>query len=218
MNQILPRLRELSPPGAAALRHRRFPYVLLLLIPSWASYLAFERPASGADSPFFFHIQDLSNDPLAMLPGFVVGPLLNTELDQTLLVTGQVLLFGIVVERRIGTVPTFALFWATSIIAATGAALIVHGAYGIAPDAEAVDRAWNRAYGGGSAAGFGLMGVFAATSRLPLLWIGVFTAWEASVWLLVLQNFTPAFHATAFYAAFLFAWYYWRPRFPTPPA
>ncbi len=179
---------------------RRFPWILLLLIPSWASYLLLERPESGADSPFFFYIPDLTQDPLAMLPGFIVGPLLNTQTDQTILVTGQLILFGVVVERRFGLGPALLVFWGTSIAAALGAGAIVTAAHAWFPDAAVVENAWGRAYGGGSAAGFGLLGVVAATSRLWWAWTAVFVLWEASIWYLILQNFTPAFHGSAFAA------------------
>jgi hypothetical protein len=93
----------------------------------------------------------------------------------------------------------------------------VHIAHAFYPDASIVESAWTRAYGGGSAAGFGFMGVLAALSTRPWAFIAVFVAWEASVWYLVLQNFTPAFHGAAFLAGYLAARYWWAPRERSEP-
>ncbi|HVL34831.1 MAG TPA: hypothetical protein VM489_04090 [Burkholderiales bacterium] len=39
----------------------------LLLVPSWASYFLFERDKFDTAHPLFFHIPDLTRDPLGVI-------------------------------------------------------------------------------------------------------------------------------------------------------
>ena len=199
MMQWLTRLRA-APIENLLLPGGRVPVVpLLVLLPSWISTILLDRPPRGDESLFFFYVTDLA-DPFTLLPGLAVGPLLNTALSQVLLVSGLVLFFGIPLERRLGAGRTLAIFWTASIAGSIGGAAMIHAAQALAPDATIVERAWDRAYGGGSAGGFGLMGAYAAGARSSMPWIALFAAWEVMAWYSVLQNLTPAFHVVAFAA------------------
>ncbi len=197
---------ESSPGAAGWLRWAHgFPLVLLLLLPSWATYATIERPAEGEDHLLFYSIPDLTRDPLTIPPALIFTPLVNTETDQLILVTVLISTFGVLVERRLGILPALAIFWGASTAAALGAGVILHALHPFLDHVHAIDEAWRRLFNGGSAGGIGLMGAYTALSPRPWLWLGVFGAWELGFWLVQLRNFTPTFHLIAFPTGYLLA-------------
>lgn len=192
-------------PSWRALRHT--PRVLLLLIPAWITVLTIDEPAAADAGPVFFRPSDIMGEPLSIIPALVIGPLVHLKLDQTLLVTGQLILFGIAVERRLTAFTAFAVFWATTAAGALAAGLLLHVLHAGFPDADSVTAAWERIYSGGSVGGFGLMGALAALSRRPWVLVAIYAAWELVAWYFVLRNFTPAFHGIGFVTGYAMVWY-----------
>lgn len=191
---------------------RGFPFILLLLVPSWITYLTVERQADTGEGRFLFYsIPDLIHDPLSIPPALLLTPLVNTETDQILLVTVLIATFGVAVERRLGITRSLGLFWGTSTAAALGAGVLLHALHPFLSDVHAIDEAWNRLFNGGSAGAIGLMGAFAATARWPLLWIGIFLAWELTFWAVQLRNFTAIFHLIAFPVGYLLVRHFFLP-------
>lgn len=183
---------------------RSAPLVLLLLVPVWITLHTVEDPEPAAASPVFFHPPDLVDDPVRVLPALAVGPLVHTKLDQTQLVTAQLVLFGIAVERRLGRLPAFGLYWGTSAAAAVFAGAVLLALDAAFPDTGAVSAALDRVYSGGSVGGYGLAGALAALLpwrwRLPL--VAAIVLWEFGAWYQVLRNFTPLFHGAGFVAGY----------------
>jgi hypothetical protein len=128
----------------------------------------------------------------------VVTPLVNTQIDQIILVTVLLAAFGMAVESRLGTWRALAIFWGTSGVAAIAGGVLLHVLYPMFPDVHTFGQGgWERVFNGGSAGGFGLLGAFAATSRRPMLWIGLFLVWEPLFWFFVSHDYTSAFHFIA---------------------
>jgi hypothetical protein len=200
---------------------RWFPVAILaLLVPSWASYLLIdERDDFDTENPLFFHVPDLSQDPLGVVFTLLVTPVVNTEGDQVILVTVLLLAFGTVVERRLGSLAALGIFWGASIVAAIVGGFILHLLHPTFAHLEVIDVGWRRVFNGGSAGGFALLGALAATSGRPWIWLGLFAIWEPGFWLLVSQDFTSVFHlvavATGFSAA---SWIIWARRKGGGPA
>jgi hypothetical protein len=191
---------------------KRFPFILLVLVPGWFTAILIDRETEDTDQLFFFHIPDLIENPLVIPVNLLVTPLVNTEIDQIILVTVLVGTFGVLVERRLGTLAAFAIFWGVTVVAAVGAGFLLHALYPMFPQVEVFDSGWNRVFNGGSAGGFGLMGAFAATARLPWVWLGIFFIWEPGFWILVSQDYTPAFHFLAITSGYAASRFYFRPR------
>lgn len=194
---------------------KSFPLIVLVLIPGWITALTINRDADDTSQLFFYHIPDLTDDPLLIPVNLITTPLVNTQMDQTILVTALVCTFGVLVERRLGTMAAFGLFWGTTIAAALAAGFLLHGLYPLFPDVQVFEDAWTRVYNGGSAGGYGLMAGFAATTRWPWMWLGIFFAWEPVYWLLVsgsLYTYTPTFHIMAVISGYLAGRFYLQPR------
>lgn len=181
----------------------RVPWIaVVVLLPSWFSWLVVDRDLHDTGHPLFYHIPDLTRDPLALLLNLTVTPLINTETDQILLVTVLIAGFGVAVERCLGTAAALGLFWGTSAAGALVGGLLLHLLYPLFPDVEAFQSGWNRVFNGASAGGFGLMGAHAATAARPVLWIALFCSWEPAFWFLVSRDYTSAFHMIAFTTGF----------------
>jgi hypothetical protein len=95
--------------GALSLLARCPLVVPVLLVPSWVTWLTIERDLHDTDHPLFYHIPDLTRDPLAVLVNLVITPLVNTETDQVILITVLIGTFGVMVERRFGAAAARAL-------------------------------------------------------------------------------------------------------------
>jgi hypothetical protein len=184
---------------------RRCPWVVpVLLVPSWITWLTIERDLEVTEHLLFYHIPDITRDPLALLLNLTVTPLVNTETDQVILITVLIGTFGVIVERRLGALAALALFWGTSAVGALGGGLLLHTLYPLFPEVHAfAEGGWYRVFNGASAGAFGFMGAYAAMARWPLLWIGLFCVWEPAFWLLVSGDFTSAFHILAFVTGFV---------------
>lgn len=178
--------------------------MLVLLALSWVTYFIFDRDEYATGHPLYFHAPDLTQNPLAVAPNLLVTPLVNTQTDQILLVSGLLLLFGTAVERRLGTAAALALFWVASSTAAVLGGLLLHPLYSHFPDVHMfADGGWYRIFNGGSAGGFALLAAYAALSPRPWLWVGLFLVWEPVFWLFVSGDFTSVFHFIAFVTGFL---------------
>lgn len=58
---------------------RRCPWVVpVLLVPSWITWLVVERDLEDTEHLLFYHIPDITRDPLAPLLNLTVTPLVNT--------------------------------------------------------------------------------------------------------------------------------------------
>lgn len=183
---------------------RRCPIiVLVVLIPSWISWFLLERDLHATGHLLYYYIPDLTQAPLRLLPNFVVTPFINPQTDQIIIVTLLIATFGVLVERRLGAVPAFWIFWGTSFAAALGSGILLHILYPLFPDVPAfAEGGWYRVFNGASAGGFGLMGAYTALSPRPGLWVGAYGLWEASFWLITSGVFTTAFHLIAFVTGF----------------
>lgn len=203
-----------TPRAPARARRLYFPVVIpVFLAISWALYFLMAEPAggplAGEMDRFLYRVPDLTGNPLRVLGTFVTAPFLNHATDQIVYATVMLVLFGLSVEVRYGPLVTIALLFGTTVVAALVAGVLLHIIYPDISDAEMFSRAWERTYGGASAAAVGLNGVFSATfrprgqRRWTWLALAVFIAWELSVWWFYLQNYTPFFHLTALLAGFL---------------
>lgn len=182
---------------------RVLPFTAGYLIVAWLAAFLVRRPETGAESLLFFHVPDLSADLLRGLAALFTAPWLNAGPVQLLYVTGLLLIFGTLVESREGTVRTATLFFAASAIAAIVAGTLLHVLYPAVLDTPTLESAWTRAWGGGSAGAFGLVGATAARSPRPAAFLGLALLWEMNVWYWRLQNYTPVFHVAALGAGFL---------------
>jgi hypothetical protein len=157
-----------------------------------------ERDLRATDHLLFFYMPDLLERPLRLIPNLVITPLVNTETDQLMLVTALILVFGTLVERRLGLVVALAVFWGTSAVAAIGGAALFHLVEPLAPAFRPIASAGERVFNGASAGGYGLLAAFASTTARPWIWVGLFGAWESAVWWLGgALEYTPVFHVLA---------------------
>jgi hypothetical protein len=179
--------------------------VILLLIPSWISFqLIDERDDFDTENPLYLHVPDITQDPLQVLISFVLTPVINTEGDQILLVTGLIVIFGTFVEKRLGPWRMLAIFWGASISGALLGGLLLHVLYPLFPDVEVFHTGWRRVFNGGSAGGFGLLAAFAATSkRWWWIWVVLFAVWEPTFWATISHDYTSVFHIIAFITGYL---------------
>ncbi|QKT03909.1 rhomboid family intramembrane serine protease [Ectothiorhodospiraceae bacterium 2226] len=199
---------------------RRTPVVVwVLLVPSWVTALIMDRDEFATDHLLYYHIPDLTEAPLRILPNLFVTPLVNTQVDQVILITILIGTFGVLVERRLGALAALAIFWGTSAAAALGAGVLLHLLYPLFPDVHTFgEGGWYRVFNGASAGGFGLMAAYAALSPRPWLWIGLFALWEPTFWLLVTNDYTFAFHFIAFTTGFVGVRLYQRRQRRSAPA
>jgi membrane associated rhomboid family serine protease len=187
--------------------------ILLLLVPSWLTYLLVERDELDTGHPLFFYPPNLTQDPAAVLVNLLVTPIVNTQTDQILLVTGLLLLFGIRVEWQYGTRATLGIFWLATAVAAVFSAALLHVLYPLFPDVYMVaEGGWYRVFNGGSAGSYALLAAYSVTSPRRWLWIGAFVLWEPGFWLLITGDYTPVFHISAFLTGWLAAWWLIRRR------
>jgi hypothetical protein len=181
--------------------------VLAYLLIAWPLYFATRRDRPLIDR-FSFRIPELRTNPLRALGTLFSAPFFNHHLDQMIYSTALLALFGLAVERAVGTRRAVCAFAASNLVAAVGAGLVIHLAHARFPAWPPVRSAWARAYSGASAGGVGLAGVAAARSPWPYPALAVMAAWETGNGLLYLRNCTPAFHlfalATGFAAGRLF--------------
>jgi hypothetical protein len=154
-------------------------------------------PATGEESVLYFYIPDLSEAPARALVSLITGPWLNVGTVQLVYVTVLLVLFGGYMESRDGSVRTASVFFATTFVAAVGAGAALHVIYPALIDNDSIRFSWERAWGGGSAGCYGILGARAARSRWPGLMLGVFASWEAFVWAVNLRSYTVAFHIIA---------------------
>jgi hypothetical protein len=203
-------MNQMPLPRRAARFLQRCPWVVpVLLVPAWISWFLVDRDVEDTGHPLFYHIPDITQDPLALLLNLTITPLVNTQFDQIILITVLIGTFGVLVERRLGALTALALFWGTSAAGALGGGLLLHVLYPLFPEVHAFsDGGWYRVFNGASAGGFGFMGAYAAMARWPLLWIGLFFVWEPGFWLLVSGDFTSAFHILAFTTGFVTVRYF----------
>lgn len=172
----------------------------ILLIPSWASWLLMDREDGDLDHLLYFYAPDMIERPWRLIPNVTVTPLVNTQNDQVVLVSVLIVVFGGLVERRLGLWRALAVFWATSSAAALLGGALFHLLEPWFGDFEVVASVRERVYNGASAGGYGLMGAFAATTKHLRWWAAVFVVWEPAFWFVIAQalEFTPTFHVIAF--------------------
>ena len=161
---------------------------------------------------FLYHIPDLSQDfPLA-LRSLLTGPFLNHNLVQLIYVALLLGMFAVPFEAHEGARQTTLIFFTTSFVAALFAGTSLHLIYPEVLDNAFLEHAWERTWSGGSAGCFGLMGAMAARARTPWPLLGLFAAWEVTVVVAYLREYTPAFHLTALLTGFALARWVVRPR------
>ena len=198
---------------------RRAPAVVAYLLVSVVLFVPTARRVPGNVSidierldRFLYHIPDLSeNFPLA-LRSLLTGPFLNHNLVQLVYVVLLLVLFAVPFESHEGARRTTFIFFATSFVAAIVGGAVLHLIYPEVLDNAFLEKAWERTWSGGSAGCFGLMGALAARARTPWPLLGAFAAWEVTVVVAYLREWTPAFHLTALLTGFALARWVVRPR------
>ncbi len=186
-------------------RFRVTPFVGIYLATAWVAAVLISHPDVGQESLLFFHIPDLRDDVSRAVVALTTAPWLNAGPLQLVYVTVLLLVFGTTVEAREGTRTTALIFFGASAGAALVAGAMLHLLYPGVAETSTLERAWERAWGGGSAGCFGLMGALAARSAHPWAWMTAFMVWETQVWFWKLQNYTPVFHFAALAIGFLAA-------------
>lgn len=181
---------------------RQRPFVAGYLAATWIASVAIAVPAAGHESPLYFSVPDLTGDPLRALGSLATAPWLQVGKVQIVYVTVLMLVFGGMVERQEGTLRTATLFFATTAFGAVIAGTLLTVAHPAVVQNASLEFSWERAWGGGSAGCFGLMGALAARSRHPERMLLLFMAWEALVWTVDLRSYTSAFHLAALFAGF----------------
>lgn len=189
---------------------RVLPFTAGYLLVAWAAAFLVTRPETGAESLLLFHVPDLSADVRRGLAALFTAPWLNAGPLQLVYVTVLLLVFGAPVESREGTLRAGAVFFGTSAIAAVVAGTLLHIIYPAFLDTPTLASAWTRAWVGGSAGCFGLIGATAARSQRLGTFLGLAVLWEMNVWYWRLQNYTPMFHFAALATGFLIARYLFR--------
>lgn len=187
---------------------RRVPWIVwAILLPSWIFFLATgERATHDTEQILFFYVPDLVEGPLRVIPNLTVTPWVNTETDQILLITGLVGIFGTLVERRVGGLPTLAIFWITSAAGAVFGGLLWHLLHPLFPDFHPIANAELRVFNGASAGAFGLMAAYAALSPRPWIVVGLFVVWEPTFWYFISEDYTSVIHIIAFATGFFMVW------------
>lgn len=171
---------------------------VLLAVPSDDKWFVLGQATKDA---YAFRIPQLSTDPFAAARAFLVAPFLNHEALQLGAITVLVLLFGITFESREGSARFVLIFLGAGATAVFVAGILLHAVHPFV-DHPILDRAWTRAWVGGSAGGFGVLGAIAARARNPWPLMAFFVFWELNVGWWYLQSFTPAFHLTALWIGF----------------
>jgi len=173
----------------------------LYLLTAWPLYFVFRDSRDTIDD-LSYRIPELATDTARALASIGPAPFLNHSLDQLVYATLMLLIFGLVVEWRLGWLRTTLLFFGTIFVACLIAAAVLHAIYPEVVDSGEFRKAWERSYSGGSAGALGLDGAFAATSRWPYAWLAAFALWELGLWYFYLGNFTPVFHISALLLGF----------------
>jgi hypothetical protein len=183
---------------------RRVPWaVVILLIPSWISYgLIDERDDYDTENLLYYYVPDITEDQLALVVAILITPVINTEGDQILLVTGLIGIFGTMINRKLGTPWTLAIFWGTTTAGALMGGILLHFLHPHFAHYEPIREGMERVFNGGSAGGFGFVGAYAATGRWTMLWGAVFLAWEPTFWATISRDYTSVFHLIAFLTGF----------------
>lgn len=163
---------------------------------------------------FVYEIAQLFADPVRTFVNFAAGVWVNYHYIQLIYVWVLLLLFGVWFELREGPLRTAIVFYVTSIIAGLFAGILLH-VLRATMDAAWIEDTWDRAWTGGSAGAFGLMGALAARARRPWLLLLIFAAWEINVGFWYLRSYTPAFHLSALAAGYAIARWKLPPR-PLP--
>lgn len=166
------------------------------------------KPDFGHESRLVFHIPDLTRDIQTGLSSVFTAPLINRGPQQVIYVTLLLLIFGVLVESREGSLRAMFLFYTATAAGAFSAAIALHVVYPGFIDHPALAEAWSSAWSGGSAAAFGFAGAFAARRQHAWRWLALFILWETAVATLHLRNYTPAFHFSALATGFLIARYF----------
>lgn len=199
--------------------------MLIYLFLTVVIFIPFASPVPGnyvidldIFGPYLYEIGDLSDDPLMALRSILTALFINHNAVQLVYVAALLILFGVPIEAHEGTAAAIVIFFATSIIAALVASLILHLIYPTIIDNPFLEHAWGRTWGGGSAGCFGFMGAISARARKPWVLLALFAAWETAVVTLYLREYTPAFHITALVTGFLIVRYLriWPIRKDTP--
>jgi membrane associated rhomboid family serine protease len=187
----------------------RLPFVSLYLVVSWIIFLAYAEPGTWIyETPaedlrrWLYWIPDLVENTPAALLAMVTAPWVHRTAIQLAFVTFGLLLFGTRLELREGTLRTVAIFYGSTTIAAILAGAALHIIYPSIIDTRALDIAWTRSWGGGSAGVFGVIGALIGRARNPWPLIGLVVAWETAFALFVYRDYVPAFHAPAFFVGF----------------
>lgn len=184
---------------------RAHPFVSIYLGVTWSGSLLIPVPKTGEGSLLYFYIPNLGDDLPRALFSLLTAPWLNVGRVQLVYVTILLLTFGARMERDQGTVRTAAVFFVTTFLAAVGAGAGLHLLYPEIWDNSSLRFSWSRAWGGGSAGAFGILGALAASSRRPARMLALAAAWEAFVWAVNLLSYTVAFHYIALASGFLLA-------------
>jgi membrane associated rhomboid family serine protease len=186
------------------------PFVAIYLIVSWLIFLWFAEPGNwvyetpGDElSTWLYAIPDLIHDTPAALFTMVTAPWVHRTAVQLAFVTFGMLIFGTRLEHREGTIRAAAIFFATTAFGAITAGLLLHFIYPDMFQTRALDVAWDRTWGGGSAGTFGVIGALIGRARNPWPLIGLVALWEGGFALFVYQDYVPAFHIPAFIAGYV---------------
>jgi hypothetical protein len=148
LERILESVRRLGEVRAASVIHHLPRGIILLLIPTWATKLTIQRDARDTDNPLYFYIPDLTAHPEEIPRALLITPLVNTEMDQAILVTVLFCVFGVLVESRLGTLVVLALFWFVSSVAALGGGLLLHLIHPYFSHIGAIDEGMQRIFNG----------------------------------------------------------------------
>lgn len=194
------------------------PFVTVYIVASWLIFLPQAEPAGswGYETPgdelatWLYAIPDLYEDTGAALLAMVTAPWVHRSTVQLVFVSMALLIFGTRLEHREGTARTAIIFFSATTIAAVTAAALLHLVYPDVIQTSALDTAWERTWGGGSAGTFGVIGALVGRAQRPWPLIGLVVLWEGSFALLVYQDYVPALHIPAFICGFVATRYLFR--------
>jgi membrane associated rhomboid family serine protease len=199
------------------------PLVLSYLTVSWALFIALAEPTDLGFAvreeqirSFQYHIPDLTDNTTRLITALGTAVFLNRDSTQLVAVTLLVLLFGVSFERREGSGRTLFVYYLSAIAGALAAGSLLYALRLIPGFAHhpALEFAWERAWSGGSAGCFGLMGGLAARSSRPRLLLAIILVAETANGGLILRSYTPAFHISALFAGYVVT--RCLPTLPTP--